>query len=186
MKQKIARKKMEETIMLPEGVDITQEEGKVTFKGKNGTIERKMINPYVKISKKDNSIIIASKSDTRKNKRVFYTTKAHINNMIIGVTEGFIYLLKICSGHFPMSVKVEGQKITISNFLGEKIPRTIKIPPNVEVKVDKDIITVFSSNKELAGQTAVNIERATIISNRDPRVFQDGIYITEKPGRKYS
>lgn len=48
------------------------------------------------------------------------TIVAHIRNMINGVTKGYEYKLAIVYSHFPMNVKVEGNKIMITNFLGEK------------------------------------------------------------------
>ena len=80
-----------------------------------------------------------------------------------------------------MSVKIENNFLIILNFLGEKIPRKAIILPDVKVSVNGDIIIVESSNLENAGQTAANIEIATKIRNRDRRIFQDGIYIIEKP-----
>jgi large subunit ribosomal protein L6 len=82
-----------------------------------------------------------------------------------------------------MTVKIEGDKFKIKNFLGEKIERTAMICPNTKVSIKGNIVEVSSVDIEKAGQTAANIEIATKIRNRDRRVFQDGIFITEKPGR---
>jgi len=117
---------------------------------------------------------------TKKEKRILKTIKSHLNNLIKGVINQYIYTLKICSGHFPMNVSVSNNKVIIKNFFAEKIPREAKILPNVEVKINGDIITVKSVDLELAGQTASNIEQACRITNRDRRIFMDGIYITSK------
>ena len=101
-----------------------------------------------------------------------------------GANEGFVYRMKICSGHFPMNVSNTKEEFSVKNFLGEKVPRVLKIKPGVDVKIEGDAVIVESNSKELAGQTAANIEKLTKIKNRDLRVFQDGIYITEMAGRK--
>ena len=82
--------------------------------------------------------------------------------------------------HFPMSVSIQGDYLVIKNFLGERKERKAKILPQVNVKIEKNIITVESSDKEKAGQTAANIERATRIRKRDRRIFQDGIWLVQK------
>jgi len=82
-----------------------------------------------------------------------------------------------------MTAEIKGNEAIIKNFLGEKTPRISKIIPGVEVEINGNTIVVKSSNKELAGQVAANFETATKIRGRDLRVFQDGIYITNKSGR---
>ncbi len=112
------------------------------------------------------------------------TFKAHIANMLKGVTEGFTYKLKVVYSHFPMTIKVQGDEVVIENFLGEKNPRRARILPGVNVKVmgGQEII-VEGIDKEAVGQTAANIEQATRITKWDRRVFQDGVYIVEKAGK---
>ena len=102
------------------------------------------------------------------------TIRSHISNMIYGVDHGFTYKMKIVYAHFPMTVKVQGKIVTIDNFLGERSPRKAKIIGD-DVKV-----TITGINKEHVGQTMANIEQATKIKGRDPRIFQDGIYLVDK------
>ena len=83
-----------------------------------------------------------------------------------------------------MNVSLEKEKLIIKNFLGEKTPRTAKIPKGVELDINRDLITIKSVDKELAGQAAANLESATKITKRDRRVFQDGLYIINKNGRE--
>ena len=100
------------------------------------------------------------------------------------MNEKYIYKIEACNVHFPMSLKIEGNKLLINNFLGEKVARVAKILAGVDAQLKGTSITLTSHNKEAAGQTASNMEKATMVRNRDRRVFQDGLFITEKPGDK--
>ena len=177
------KKEIFQEIEIPEGVEAELVENMLTIKGKEGEIKRKFNINKITFEKKDNKIIIGNKKATKNEKKMINTISAHIRNMIEGVQEKFEYKLKICSSHFPMNVEIVGNEVIIKNFLGEKIPRKSKIIENVNVEIKGDIITINSPNKELAGQTAANFETATRIRSRDRRVFQDGIFITNKAGR---
>lgn len=178
------KKEIFQEIEIPEGIEVNVNESTVFVKGPEGENKRTFNTQGFKIEKKENKIIIGSEKVTKKEKKLINTTVAHIKNMVQGSKKKFTYGLKICSSHFPITVEIKDNEAIIKNFLGEKIPRKTKILNNVEVNVDKDKITVSSSNKELAGQTAANFEKATRIKMRDRRIFQDGIFITNKSGKE--
>ena len=123
------------------------------------------------------------KNAAKKEKTMIGTYSAHIKNLLAGVKSGFDYKLKICSGHFPMTVAVEKNKVMINNFMGEKVPRSARIFLGVDVKVEGDTITVSGFDREKVGQSAANIELATRRPGFDKRIFQDGCYIVSKSGR---
>jgi len=180
MKHHIIRK-----VDIPEGIEFTVEDNLVTVKFEGKENSRRFNFYGVELKKEGNSIVVESKKATKKELQVIYTTMAHINNMIKGLQEPFEYKLEIAFVHFPMTVEYDksNNKIIIKNFLGEKKDRSAKILPGVEVDVGKKEIIIKSHDRELAGQTAANIEKATHIRNKDRRKFQDGIYMTAKPGR---
>ncbi|MBW2991956.1 50S ribosomal protein L6 [Candidatus Woesearchaeota archaeon] len=180
MKQKI----LSEEIEIPDGVEVFVSGNLVSVKGPKGENKRNLANPKVKIEKKDNKIVVSAKKATKREKRDIGTFKSHITSLVKGVSEPFVYKLKICSGHFPMNVTATKEELKVKNFLGETVPRVLKLREGVDVKVEGDSVIVESVDKEAAGQTAADIEQLTRITNRDRRIFQDGIWITEKCGKK--
>ncbi len=165
-------------IEMPENVDANVDgELNVTVKGPLGEVRRKFDDPRAKVSREDNTIIIRASSQRKKNFAMVNTYKAHLENMFKGVTQGFTYGMQIVYSHFPIRVNVRGNEVLIQNFLGERAPRKAKIMEGVKVKVEGDRVILKGLEKEKVGQSAANIERATKIKGKDPRVFQDGIYI---------
>ena len=176
--------KIEDQITVIEGVTAKLDGRVLTLSGSKGEVSRSF--PYRNLSiKLEGNIImlLADKATTKREKKMIKTYAAHIRNMIKGASEGHLYKLKICSGHFPMNVSMSGKTFSVKNFLGEKVPRLLKLKEGAEVKIDGEIITVNSSNIELSGQVAADIEQLTRITNKDIRIFQDGIYIIEKSGK---
>jgi large subunit ribosomal protein L6 len=175
--------KMELKIQIPEGVEINLENDEVKVKGPKGEVSRKFANGF-EITKKDNELMLKGKSDRRKDKAVLGTTVAHIKNMIHGVTDGITYRMKVVYSHFPVNLKVQGNQLLIDNFMGENHPRRTAILDGVNVDIKGQDLTITGIDKEKVSQTAANIEQITRVKNKDLRVFQDGIYITEKDGKK--
>jgi len=85
--------------------------------------------------------------------------------------------------HFPMNVKAEEKKIIIKSFLGETTVREAAVLDGVKVDISGNKIVVTGPDIEATGQTAANLEKATRLTGRDRRIFQDGIFITKKPYR---
>ncbi|MEK6945750.1 MAG: 50S ribosomal protein L6 [Nanoarchaeota archaeon] len=178
------KKEIFKEIVIPEGVHAKVDGNVLKISGKDGEITRKMNLNKLEFKISEGKIVIGRKKATKNEKKIINTTAAHIKNMIIGVQKKFEYQLKVCFSHFPFTVEAKGNEILIKNFLGEKVPRKVDVQKDVEIKIDKQNITIKSADKELAGQAAANLEEATKVKNRDRRVFQDGIYITSKAGRE--
>ena len=175
---------LKEEIAVPEKVQVTVEPGgTVRVKGPLGEVSRTLAHPRVRIERKGDHVVVSSEMPRKKEKALVGTYAAHIRNMMEGVTKGFEYRMKIVYAHFPIKASVKGSTFVIENFLGEKSPRKTEIIGATKVSVKGDIVELTGPDVEAVGQTAANIERATRIKGYDPRVFQDGIYIIQKPGR---
>lgn len=178
------RTKIEKTISIPEGIEVMVEGRTIKMKKGEKEIEKEFALPNIEIVKGDSEVKILCEKATRREAKVAGTIEAHLKNMVRGLQEDFVYKMEVCNIHFPMTVKVEGDLVSIKSFLGEASDRKAKILPGVNVEVKGTDVSVSSHNIENAGQTAANIEKATRLSGKDRRIFQDGIFITEKPGRE--
>ena len=176
--------KLLKEIEIPDGIEASMDGSTLIIKGKNGETKKKINTRSVNVEISDGKIKLGNEKASKNEKRLINTYAAHIKNMIHGLNEEFEYKMKAVYSHFPFTVELHGHEAIIKNFLGEKISRKAKILKGVNVKIDKEDIIVKSHDRELAGQTAANLEVATKIRNRDRRVFQDGIFITSKPGRE--
>jgi large subunit ribosomal protein L6 len=172
---------IKEQIKIPAGVQITVDGKIIHVKGPKGELSKILIHPKIKVEIKENVIQLSClQSPRRKDKALIGTFKAHIKNMIKGVTQGYELQMKTVFSHFPIKTSIEGNQLIIQNFLGERFARRANILENVKIEVKGETLILTSIDKENVGQTAANIERATKVKNRDIRVFQDGIYITKR------
>jgi large subunit ribosomal protein L6 len=170
----------EEVVEIPEGVEVQLSDGEVIVRRGDTVLSKRLSHPRVRISLEDSSVRVSCHLPKRKEKALVGTYAAHIRNMIKGVTEGFTYIMKIVYAHFPVKVSVQGSEVVIENFMGERHPRRARIKGHTTVEIKGDTLYIRGPNLEDVGQTAANIEQATRIKNKDPRVFQDGIYIVSK------
>jgi large subunit ribosomal protein L6 len=168
------------TIQIPDNVEIALEGKKVTVKAAEETLTRDFSYAPISIELNDKTLRIWAEWPRKKETAIVGTIYSHIQNMITGVTKGFTYKLKIVFSHFPISVKVKDKTILIENFTGERNPRKAKIVGNTQVKIQSEDIIVQGINLEEVSQTAANIEQATKVKKKDPRVFLDGLYVYER------
>jgi len=175
--------KLHEELIIPDGISAELIGDEIVLK-KDGKEVRRRLNNKIQLKVDGNKILLNSKKVSKREKKILFTIKAHIKNAFEGLNKPFKYKLQAVSVHFPMTLEVDktNNMLVVKNFLGEKKPRTIKIIQGVEIKLNKDLIELESVDIEKAGQVAANIEKGSKIRSRDRRVFQDGIFITEKPG----
>ena len=173
---------LEDTIEIPEGVQVRLEGDFVVVTGKGHTLRRKLSHPRIQLVAEGKAVKVRCEFPRRTDAALFGTFAAHLRNLIVGVTDGFAYEMKIVYSHFPLKATVKGSEFVIENFLGEKFPRKTRIVGETKVEVQGDQVLLSGPDIEAVGQTAANIEQATRIRGFDPRIFQDGIYITKKAG----
>jgi len=168
------------TVEIPEDVDVKIDGRIVTVKGEKGGLNRDFSHTPISINLEVKVITVQANWPRKREAALVGTVCAHIQNMITGVTRGFTYKLKIVFSHFPISVKVREKTVVIENFTGERSPRVAKIMGDTRVVVKGEDVIVQGINIEEVSQTAANIEKATKVKRKDPRVFLDGIYVYEQ------
>jgi len=168
---------------IPEDVSVSQDHLDLTVEGPQGSVTRRLWYPDIDVTVEDDAVAVESNEDDAKTMSTIGTFESHIENMFHGVTEGWEYEMEVFYSHFPMQVNVEGDEVVIENFLGEKAARRTTVHGATDVSVDGEELTVTGPDIEAVGQTAADIEQLTRINDKDVRVFQDGVYITQKPNR---
>ena len=172
--------KIKEEVEVPEGVELKLLGKMIKISGPKGKLAYKFDVPGVELKTEGQKILIETQFPRRKHRAAVGMIRSRLANMFKGVSTGLTYKLRVVYSHFPITIKVEGKRVLIQNFLGERAPRVAKIVGDVGVEAKGDEIIVQGINRNEVGQTAFNIEQATFIRHRDPRVFQDGCYIVEK------
>ncbi|MFW9873632.1 MAG: 50S ribosomal protein L6 [Candidatus Thorarchaeota archaeon] len=173
-----------EDLEIPNGVEVLLEGGHhIRVKGPNGDITKDFSHIRgIKVEIKDDKLVFSTNFPKSGTLALIKTIVSIIHNLIIGVQTNYQYISKIAYSHFPCNVRVDDKKkiIFIENFLGERAPREAKYPDNVKVVVKGDDVYFIGPDKEALGQSAANVKRACRIRKKDPRVFQDGIYLYRK------
>jgi len=179
-KSKTKKEMYNNFVIIPDDIKIVIDKNTFSLESKGITQVLPYNQVYVLIEQKDNKLIVTAKKTPKRFVSVVNTTVKLIKNAILGFKKEFVYKLAIVYSHFPITVKIEGNKLLILNFLGEKRPRQTEVMPGVKVMVSGKEITVSGHNLYNVSQTAGNIERTTRVIGHDYRIFDDGCYITER------
>jgi large subunit ribosomal protein L6 len=140
-------------IRVPEGVSVTLDGALVTVKGPKGTITREL--PSLSDVRQEGGVInVARRGESRLHRRMHGLSRALLNNMIVGVTEGFSRELEIVGVGFRAEVK--GKDLVLS--LGFSHPIHFPVPEGLTIEVaGQNRIKVSGIEKDRVGQAAANI-----------------------------
>ena len=141
-------------VAIPAGVTVTIAEGnKVTVKGPKGTLEREL-PVELTIEEKDGHVIVSRPNDLKRMKSLHGLTRTLINNMVIGVTEGYKKVLEVNG----VGYRAQKQGKTLVLSLGYSHPVEMTDPEGVETTLEgQNKITVSGIDKEKVGQYAAEI-----------------------------
>ena len=172
--------KFQDEVIIPEGVKLILNKHKLSFVGTLGKTFKSFRSIPINIEIAENKVILNAIGSRKRDYAILHTTRSIIRNICEGLVEGYTIKMKIVYAHFPITLKVEGKKILIENFQGERAPRVTKVVGNTKViPKGEDVILTGEVWTDIT-QTAANIELKTKVKNKDHRVFLDGIYSFEK------
>lgn len=139
-------------IKVPTGVTIDITADLISVNGPKGSLSQLML-PGVKVTKTDNEVVVTRESDDRLFRSNHGLIRSLINNMIIGVSDGFSKKLELNGVGYR--VNLAGQDLKLNVGLSHEV--TYNIPQDINVTVEQNNITISGINKQQVGQVAAEI-----------------------------
>jgi large subunit ribosomal protein L6 len=150
-------------ITIPAGVDVTIDGRTLTVKGPKGQLTREL-HPDMNVSREDGTIVVSRPTEQKLHKQLHGLTRSLVNNMVVGVTEGYRKGLEI-NGVGYRAVKV-GEKLQLN--LGYSHPVEIEPPNGISFELENPThLAVVGIDKELVGQVAAQVR-----STRKPEPYK--------------
>jgi large subunit ribosomal protein L6 len=149
-------------VNVPEKVEIKINNRVIDVKGPNGALSFTH-HEGVTVAQEDKSIVVKPIDTSKKNKALWGLTRTLVNNMVVGVTDGFTRTLEFTGVGYKASVS--GNKMTLN--LGYSHPIEYTLPEGVAAKVTKNVIDLSGNSKELVGFAAAKIR-----SFREPEPYK--------------
>ncbi len=142
-------------IIIPKDVEVKIDSDLIAVKGPKGEVNQK-IHPHVNIMREEDQIMIKVQNPKLKEDRALWGLYGSlINNMIIGVTQGFEKKLEVIGVGYK--AVLSGNKLILS--VGYSHPVEVVLPQNISVTVDKNIITISGCDKQLVGEIAARVRK---------------------------
>ena len=143
-------------IPLPSGVDVSVVEGHVTVKGPKGTLERDLPQD-ITVRQDDGALVVERPDDQRHHRALHGLTRSLVNNMVVGVTQGFSRDLEIVGVGYRATAQGDNR---LDMALGFSHPVVVEAPDGITFEVPAPTrITVRGIDKEAVGQVAANIRK---------------------------
>lgn len=143
-------------IPVPSGVEVTLDERRVTVKGPKGTLSRDLPGE-ITVHQDDGTLVVERPNDERANRALHGLTRSLVNNMVLGVTNGFTKELEIVGVGYRATPRGSS---AIELALGFSHPVTVEAPEGISFTVPQPTrISVSGVDKELVGQVAANIRK---------------------------
>jgi len=144
-------------ITLPEKVTVTQKDNLITVKGPKGELSQE-INPAIKVEVKDSTLTVSRPDDERQSRALHGLYRALINNMVIGVSEGYKKTLELVG----VGYRVTNTGNLLEFSLGYTHPIFLQLPQEVKVETKSErnknpMIILESTDKQLIGQVCAKI-----------------------------
>jgi large subunit ribosomal protein L6 len=167
-------------ITVPSGVDVTIDGREVTVKGPKGSLSRSL-HPDITVSREDGTIVVTRPTEQKTHKQLHGLTRTLVNNMVVGVTDGYRKGLEITGVGYRAALN--GRKLTLN--LGYSHQIEIDPPEGITFEVENPTrLAVVGIDKELVGQIAAKVR-----STRKPEPYKGkgvryaGEYIRRKAGK---
>ena len=143
-------------VPVPAGVDVTITGNDVTVKGPKGTLSRTIAQQLSVTRQEDGSILVTRPDDERESRSLHGLSRTLINNMVVGVTEGYSKQLEIVGTGYRVAQKGTGIELS----LGFSHTVVVEAPEVITLKVDGNLkIEVSGISKEQVGEVAANIRK---------------------------
>lgn len=168
-------------VSLPDGVSVTIDGATVTAKGKLGELSATFTNDVV-ITQDDNLVTVAPREGAARAKQMWGMTRTVINNLVVGVSEGFAKKLEISGVGYR--AQVQGKDLVLQLGYSHEIRYTM--PEGIDIKCpDQTTIDISGADKQKVGQVASEIR-----GYRPPEPYKgkgvrySGEFIVRKEGKK--